>query len=414
MKYNPFKPNDIVHQGMFVGRLDEINNIERSLFQAKHGNPQHFLVIGERGIGKSSLLFYVKVLADGLPIAPDERMNFMTVPVDLGGCTTQLDVIRKIGRGFRTALSRKQQVREKIGKIWDWVTNWEVLGVQYHKEDRAIDFEEICEEFVTHLAEFCDLTSNDMDGVVFLIDEADRPPVEANLGLQLKMITERLTWASCDRVLFGLAGLPPLLSKLRDSHESSPRLFQIMHLEPLELDERIRVVNLGLEEANSRNAVKTTITEEGIEFLADLSEGYPHFVQQFSYSAFEHDKDNIIDVEDVGDAAFKDGGALSQLGDKFFSEMYHARISSEEYRRVLDAMADHGDQWVTRKTIIAESGVSETNVTNALQALKAKSVILQDDTRRGVYRLPTNSFAAWINAIRAARAKSDAGIATLF
>jgi DNA-binding IclR family transcriptional regulator len=85
-----------------------------------------------------------------------------------------------------------------------------------------------------------------------------------------------------------------------------------------------------------------------------------------------------------------------------------ARISSEDYRRVLDAMAEHGDSWVSRKTIIAESGVSEANVGNALIALKTKEVVHQDDTRRGFYRLPTSSFAVWINAIRSARAKSDA------
>jgi hypothetical protein len=145
-----------------------------------------------------------------------------------------------------------------------------------------------------------------------------------------------------------------------------------------------------------------------LEFLAELSEGYPHFVQQFAYSAFEHDTDNLIDDDDVADSAFKLGGALSQLGDKFFNEMYHARISSEDYRRVLDAMAEYGDQWVARKTIITESGVSEANVGNALITLKEKEVIIQDETRRGFYRLPTNSFAAWINANKAARAKSDA------
>jgi predicted Rossmann fold nucleotide-binding protein DprA/Smf involved in DNA uptake len=148
--------------------------------------------------------------------------------------------------------------------------------------------------------------------------------------------------------------------------------------------------------------------------LADLSEGYPHFVQQFGYSAFEHDSDNLIDLDDVGDSAFKPGGALSQLGDKFFNEMYHARISSEDYRRVLDAMADHGDDWVARKTIIKESGVSEANVDNALSTLKLKEIILQDDTRRGYYRLPTYSFAAWINALKQARAKSDATEAGAF
>lgn len=49
----------------------------------------------------------------------------------------------------------------------------------------------------------------------------------------------------------------------------------------------------------------------------------------------------------------------------------------------------------------------DPNVNNALKALKEKSIIIQDDKRRGFYRLPTNSFAAWINAVRSARAKSD-------
>ena len=50
---------------MFVGRLDELDTIERALFQSKNGNPQHFLVQGERGIGKSSLFTFVEAIADG-------------------------------------------------------------------------------------------------------------------------------------------------------------------------------------------------------------------------------------------------------------------------------------------------------------------------------------------------------------
>ena len=93
------------------------------------------------------------------------------------------------------------------------------------------------------------------------------------------------------------------------------------------------------------------------------------------------------------------GGALSQLGDKYFSEMYHAKISSEEYRNVLKFMARYGDEWVSRKTIIEESGISGTSINNALTALKDREIILADVSRRGQYKLPTKSFAAWISAI---------------
>jgi Fe2+ or Zn2+ uptake regulation protein len=101
--------------------------------------------------------------------------------------------------------------------------------------------------------------------------------------------------------------------------------------------------------------------------------------------------------------AYSENGALSQLGNKYFSEMYHSKIASDQYRAVLDTMAsNHGDKWVSRKTIIEESRLSNTTVTNALTALKARGIILSDESRknRGFYRLPTRSFAAWINALK--------------
>jgi len=407
-KFNPFKPGSIVNQGMFVGRLEEIKAIERCLFQSKNGNPQHFLVQGERGIGKSSLLFYVDRLANGAPFTRD-KFNFLTVSIDIGGCHTQLDIIRKIGRGLKSAIAARQGMKETAKGFWDWLTNWEILGVKYNKATASdFDAEEIAEELVAALDRFCLQMADSLDGVAFLIDEADRPGSDAGLGELLKLISERLTRQGCNRVVFGVAGLPTVMVRLRESHESSPRLFHTMLLEPLTLEERKRVVSIGINEANERNGVRTEITLDALELLAELSEGYPNFVQQFAYCAFEQDTDNEISDDDVASGAFNEGGAISQLGDKYFNEMYHARIASEDYRRVLDAMADYGDGWVSRKTIIAESGISETNVTNALQTLKAKGIILPDDTRRGFYKLPTNSFAAWINAIRTSRAKADA------
>ncbi len=389
---------------MFVGRTEELDDIEKFLFQTKHGNPQHFLVQGERGIGKSSLLFYIEHLSRGR--VSEESFDFLTVSVDLGGCQTQFDIVRKIGRGLRSALQERDSFKRSAKDFWEWLTNWEVLGVKYNKPEFSIDVEEVAEDLVSNLTAFCE-TDAAIDGVLFLIDEADRPPLEADLGELIKLVTERLARQRTNRVVFGLAGVPTVMAKLRDSHESSPRAFHTMLLEPLELDERKRVVELGISEASAKSGRPISITKDAADLLADLSEGYPHFVQQFAYSALDHDNDDVIDEHDVAEGAFKAGGALSQLGDKYFNEMYHARISSEDYRRVLDAMAPHGDAWLARQQIIKESKVAETNVNNALSALKAKSIIIQDDKRRGFYRLPTNSFAAWINAVRAARAKSD-------
>jgi len=263
------------------------------------------------------------------------------------------------------------------------------------------------------LAELLADSQGEIEGVFIIIDEADAPPEGARLGEFLKLFTERLSRRGCNLVLLGLAGLPSTIPKLRASHESAPRLLEVMPLDPLTGDERKQVVRRGLEEAEKINNFKTEIDDDAISLIADLSEGYPHFIQQFSYCAFSEDNDNKINATDVTRGAYKDNGALMQLGHKYFTELYKRRIASDDYRTVLAAMAKHGDEWLTSKQITDESkelGVSSTNVTNALAALKDRNIILRDDSRRGFYKLPTKSFAAWINAIRALQFKSDTNV----
>lgn len=389
----------MVGPGMFVGRYEELDAIESYLFQTRHENPQNFLIQGERGIGKSSLFLFVDLLASGEipPTGSTEKFNFLVVNADLGGCATQLEIIQKIAGELKQAISDREHLKKLAKDVWDWFTNWEVLGVRYNKDRQDLDADLISREFIDKISVLC-LRDPDLHGILILVDEADRPPADANLGETLKMFSERLERKGCSKVLFGVAGLPTIIAKLRESHDSSPRLFHTMPLRPLEVEERKKVVNLGIERANEKNAEQTTVEPDALHYIAELSEGYPHFIQQFAYSAFEKDIDNNITIEDVKAGSYGERGALAQLGDKYFHEMYIARVSSPDYRRVLDAMAQHGDDWIVKRDIIQESGVQESTVTNALNALKTKEIILTDESRRGYYRLPTRSFAAWINA----------------
>ena len=59
----------------------------------------------------------------------------------------------------------------------------------------------------------------------------------------------------------GLSGLPSLLGKLKDSHESSLRIFTVLTLEPLEPEERLRVIERGLEEAHQVSGIRTEIDD---------------------------------------------------------------------------------------------------------------------------------------------------------
>jgi hypothetical protein len=414
VKFNPFRPGSMVTPGMFVGRLEEMDTLEQALYQTRHENPQHFLIEGERGIGKSSLLLLIEGLANGsVPSDGETTLRFLTAFTDLSGAQSQLDIVRCLVRQLRDAINQREPVKRKAAAVWEFLSKWEVMGVRYRPGEDE-DPEDARDDLVNQVVELFAKAGDELDGIFFIIDEADGPSVDAQLGAFIKLFTERLTRRNCNRVLLGLAGLPSTIPKMRASHDSSPRVVEVLRLEPLTPDERKQVVRRGLKEGASRNGFETKITDDALELIADLSEGYPHFVQQFAHSAFAEDSDNVIDASDVTRGAFKENGALMQLGHKYFSEMYHAKIASEDYRRVLDTMAAHGDQWVAKKDIIRESGVSETSVTNAVAALKDKNIILFEEGRRGMYRLPTKSFAAWINAIRSVEEKQGAGGPNLF
>lgn len=405
-KFNPFRPSKAVSPGMFSGRANEISIMEKGLFQTKNDNPQHFLIEGERGIGKTSLLLYMDWIARGKIDVDGSKFNMLTLNVELREGMSSDDVIDAILVSLRHEISDREPLKEKCKEAWKFLSCFEVAGVSYHprpNEQAPVKLDELSATMIDILKECGD----EIDGIVLLIDEADRAPASANLGELCKLLTERLTRNGCERACIVLAGLPGLTAKIRESHESAPRIFTILPLEPLEPSERDWAVKRGLEEAEKVNGFKTEISPEALDLLSGFSEGYPHFLQEFAFNAFDADNDNKIEITDVMEGAFQENGALSQLGQKYYQGMYFEQISSDSYRKVLMCMAHAPEEWVERQYLIDNSGIKSTTVDNAIKALKERRIILPSPTSQGKYKLPTKSFAFWIK-ILSERAKAKA------
>ena len=395
MKYNPFRPGKIVNAGMFAGRTDETKIIDKALFQTKNGNPDHFLIHGERGIGKSSLLLYAKTMAKTQ--IGEQPWNFVTVDVELEPSVDYGGIVRKIGAAFANQLQdRTKGVTSKLQTGWDFLKKWEVMGVKYNSEsaNRSELVDDLCETFCSAIERL----SGNVDGVLVLIDETDKPPVSSGLGEFVKVFTERLTKNGCTNVCLGLAGISSVIDKMKKSHESAPRIFKHLRLDCLEHEERKMAIQLGLDDANEKNERETTIRPDAEDWIAVYSEGHPNFIQQYASSAFETDNDWVIDLDDVSYGAFKEHGALDQLGQQYFEDMYHAQINSDDYRKVLQSMAKSPEKYVTRKHIKGTTGIKDTTLSNALQALKSKQIIVPHPEKRGLFKLPTDSFGIWIRA----------------
>lgn len=407
MKYNPFKPGSIIHPGMFAGRLDELRALETALFQTKNGNAEHFLIHGERGIGKSSLLMILNYYATGqITTIENNQYNFLTLNVEIEPNDTYEELIRKVARELQRQLDKNQALKKHLKDAWQFITNWEVLGVKYNQETTPIDA--MLEELADKLATIGDTMAKDDGGVFLFIDEADKAPTKTGLGEFVKFLTERLTKRGTNNVGIGVVGISGVIKKMRDSHESSVRILTQVRLSVLEDSERKEVVSRGLEEAEEKNGFRVSINDNALDLISRLSEGYPHFIQQYAYSAFAQDTDNKIDITDVITGLTKENGALDQLGMRYFENMYTDEVRSDDYRTVLQVIDQHSPKYVQRKTILAESGLKKHTVDNALNALRKKGTVKLKSGAKGQYRLPSHSFATWIRAFKVGKENDPA------
>lgn len=402
-KLNPFKPNSPVPYAMFAGRLSEIENLEKGLFHTKNNTPMHFLITGERGIGKSSLMAYTQLLAVGDIKSPDfENFNFITIEITISDRTNLVTLIKLIERNLKRELSNIESVRNFMDKTWEFVQRIRIMDSCIDKQQSTEDPELIIDDFIHSLSETCKRISNPQsgedrkDGVVIFIDEADNSCPDLRIGYFFKTVTENLQKKQCTNVMFTVAGLPELTEKLYQSHESSLRIFTELKIKALEPKYRFYVIDRGLEEANKVNKEKTTITDNAKNHISVLSEGYPHFIQQFAFSAFETNRDGEISDDDVLGGAFKERGALDAIGDRYYASSFYDQIKSDEYRQVLSIMADSMNSWVPKKDIAAKFTGLDQTLNNALQALTTRRIILRNSSKRGEYRLQQRGFALWI------------------
>lgn len=402
---NPFNPGSPVNPGMFVGRVRELERLEAGLIQAKFGNPNHFMLTGERGIGKTSLLLYLRFIARGELDIHGQRLKFLTINTQVEAQTNQISLIRRIEWDLRKELGKAESVRSFLADTWEFLKRVRIADSGIDDAPKITDPDLLLDEFTYSLAKttnrVCQSDGKEgefpkYDGVLLLIDEADNSAPDLQLGAFAKVLTERLQYEDCGNVLVVLAGLPELSSVLRDSHPSSLRIFEEIVLERLSDDEVDEVIDRCLARAAEDNGKEVTIDTEARGYLRMFSEGYPHFIQQFGHSAFAADDDSIISSDDFKKGAFGRGGALELIGDRYYRDNFYRRIQKDSYRQVLRIMADKLDDWVTKSEIRAGFRGKASILDNALRALRDRHIILAKESERGVYRLQHKAFALWI------------------
>jgi Cdc6-like AAA superfamily ATPase len=406
---NPFTPNRPIYSGVFAGRLNEIIRINTVFEETRSGNPTNLLIIGERGIGKTSLLLLAMFLSRGDIEWDGVKYDFLPMYLTLDARKSIGQLATTINGLVERALRHLKATPQILKDIWQFIQRVEVAGTKIAPSYKEISEAEIFDRFVYSLVDTAKSITDPAtaisklnlakpkDGLVIFIDEADKASPALDLGTLLKQITESLVAEDCNRVVFILSGLPYVRKVLVDSHPSSLRLFEELELFPLSEEEVRIVIQKGLDEANKRNTIPIKITSEALNAIYSFSEGYPHFVQQFGYCCYSYDTDNVIDENDVTVSAFSDGGAFDLIGDRYYKDLYFNKIREDAYRQILKIMSQKWNQWISKKEIWEKFKGKKTTFDNGLAALATRGIILRRPGAKGEYRLQWAGFAFWIN-----------------
>jgi len=133
-------------------------------------------------------------------------------------------------------------------------------------------------------------------------------------------------------VIFFGAGLPQLAGLSGDAKSYAERLFSYPKVGPLDSDAARQAVNDPIKEEEEE------ISDDALLALISVTEGYPYFLQEWGYQAWNTADESPIDLADVNAATEL---ALKRLDEGFFQVRFD-RLTPREREYVI-AMAQLGD-----------------------------------------------------------------------
>jgi AAA ATPase domain len=414
MPLNPFAPSRPISPGQFVGRHAEIRELEAALAHAKQCRPRHFLMTGNRGVGKTSFLDYIRRKANGT--IDGVNFNFLVVDFAINKKTTRLDFARTLQAELNSILSTHDPFKEMLSKAWSFIKNVEAAGISYNGNDEKPEnhrdmYLSVADSLSEIVRKVCSnegggvSADSSYDGVLILIDEVDQASPELDIGSFLKYMLERLNRKNCNQVVIGLAGLNLSTDVLVSSHPSSLRIFDELPLGNLTSEDVDELLSEAALQVANDGFVNFSITESARSSIFEFSNGHPQFVHQFGYSAFEAScrsyasGDFVVDEQHVLKGAFEDRGALDLIGDVYFRQEFSEFAEDKRALAILDCLSEDPRKGFTASDVRMQASLDVSTVMTFLNKLAKGGLVVGPDDF-GFFRVRHPCFAYWLKAKR--------------
>lgn len=329
---NPFVPGAGTPPPELVGREQLLVKANIALERTKRGRAaKSLIIVGLRGVGKTVLLVAIEDLAKNIGFktimieAPEGKPLGALLISHLRQVLFSLDSVARIGHKAKHALgvllSFAKSLKISIGDV--------DVGLSIAPAKGIADSGDLEADLSALLVCVGEAAKEAQTGLLICIDELQY--LSAKDFSALIMSIHRINQLGLPLIFIG-AGLPQILALAGNAKSYAERLFDYPSVSALPINQ-------------AHDAIQGPAKQEGAEFTEDAlneiynqTQGYPYFLQQWGYEAWNLAPANPIGIETVKQAT---SAAIKSLDESFFKVRFDRCTPSE--KRYLKALADLGE-----------------------------------------------------------------------
>jgi hypothetical protein len=361
---NPFAPGAGAPPPELVGRDNILEQTRILLGRIRLGRSEKsILLTGLRGVGKTVLLLEMQRIAE------QEKYRTVLVEANEGKSLALLLVhdLRRLLYGLSRMAAAGDKVRRGLAVLKSFIGSIKItvadmeLGLDIDPEPGSADSGDLEVDMPELFTAIAEAAQERGVAVALLIDEIQyftRAELSALIMSMHKMQQRRLPL-----VLMG-AGLPTLPALAGESKSYAERLFSFPTIG-------------ALSEPDAARALQDPVKEVGVEFeqsalqeIYRLTQGYPYFIQEWGYQAWNRAAASPITLQVIRDATQK---VIDRLDENFFRVRFD-RLTPNE-KRFLRAMAELGPGSHRTSDVAGILKVKTTDLSPVRDTLKKKGMI---------------------------------------
>ena len=361
---NPFVPGAGTIPPELSGRSELLSAADTALQRVQIGRAaKSFIAVGLRGVGKTVVLNRVRQIAEGhgyltvfVEAHEQKPLPDLLLP-ELRRLLLHLDALDRLNEVVKRSLRVMKSFMKGITFKYADVE----IGLDIDPETGAADSGDLESDFPELMLAVGRAAQARAKSVAIIIDEIQYLPEREMSALIMAM--HRIAQHGLP-VLLVAAGLPQVVGLSGQSKSYAERLFDFPIVDALEYPDVVQALNVPAQ------AEGAEFTPEALQTIFATTQGYPYFLQEWGYHAWNAAPVSPITAADVDNAY---PHVLAKLDESFFRVRFDRMAPSE--KTYLRAMAELGPGPYRSGDVAAKLGRKSPSFGPVRNKLIAKGMI---------------------------------------